>query len=92
MEVSKIVDGYKIDKLLTMKADGIQITDFLPEITNADMPIMKSWKKHFRDRKVPFAITQNGGVYKLWKKEEGRHEKDFYKSLYRQRKKKKAVN
>jgi len=66
-----------VDKFMEEEFDAIplkKLIAYVDEIyTKNDKKILERWKNHFKDLKVPFAITKaesstfHGRVYRLWK-------------------------
>ncbi len=53
---SSIIATNNEKEIMRLHREG-KLMDFLPQITIVDAAIMESWKKHFRERGVPYAIT-----------------------------------
>ena len=54
------------------KFEGIEKTfDFLPIITNKPMDdkVLATWEKHLCDQGIPYLITEEKGIRKLWKED-----------------------
>jgi hypothetical protein len=67
MEISEIVESFKLDKVLALKEKDL-LFDFIPSIKlRRDMPILKTWAEYLKSTNIPYAITKGAKGYTLWK-------------------------
>ena len=69
--INNVVEMYMPLKFNLLKEDWL--IDFLPAITKSkrDQEVMESWKKHFSNHNVPWAVTMKPGsdIMVLWKED-----------------------
>jgi len=57
-----VIDYYKKNQFL--KIADRYLMDFLPDIYESELHILKSWEKHFKSIGTPYAITTTTRKYK----------------------------
>lgn len=64
-----VIESYKLNEVLDLHR-RYKLMDFLPQILTRDLDIMESWKDHFKERGVAFAVgprRSNPDQLVLWK-------------------------
>jgi len=72
MTGKELIDAGFIKIFMGEEFEEIEKTfDFLPIITNKPMDdkVLATWEEHFYDQKIPYIITEEKGIRKLWKED-----------------------
>ena len=69
-EPDKVVESFKLGKILALHSRG-KLYDFLDPCKTQSpeqMAILNSWKKHFIDCDIPWAVTEHDSTEKITKR------------------------
>lgn len=64
-----IIESYRLEEVEKFLQER-KLMDFIPAVKlKADIKILYSWRDHFRNLNVPYAITKGTEGFTLWKEE-----------------------